>query len=112
MLVNTDGIIFVKKFFMLKLADRLRGLRGTESQTAFAARFGLKQAIYSHYETGRKKPSLEVLMEMAIALHTTTDYLLGLSDYRPPVTEKDARHLEAYHAADTEDRKAIDKMLR
>lgn len=72
---------------MLKLADRLRGLRGTESQTAFAARFGLKQAIYSHYETGRKKPSLEVLMEMAIALHTTTDYLLGLSDTPPPLRD-------------------------
>ena len=68
---------------MLKLADRLRGMRGTESQTAFAARFGLKQAIYSHYETGRKKPSLEVLMQMAIVLHTTTDYLLGLSDEPP-----------------------------
>ena len=68
---------------MLKLADRLRGMRGTESQTAFAARFGLKQAIYSHYETGRKKPSLEVLMQMAIVLHTTTDYLLGLSDVPP-----------------------------
>lgn len=68
---------------MLKLADRLRGLRGTESQTAFAARFGLKQAIYSHYETGRKKPSLEVLVDMAIKLGATTDYLLGLSDEPP-----------------------------
>ena len=69
---------------MLKLADRLRGLRGTESQTAFAARFGLKQAICSHYETGRKKPSLEVLVDMAQKLGATTDYLLGLSDEPPP----------------------------
>lgn len=67
----------------MKLADRLRGLRGTESQTAFAARFGLKQAIYSHYETGRKKPSLEVLVDMAVTLGATTDYLLGLSDEPP-----------------------------
>ena len=73
---------------MLKLADRLRGLRGTENQTAFAARLGLKQAIYSHYETGRKKPSLEVLANIALTLHTTTDYLLGLSDepYTPCVS--------------------------
>jgi len=69
---------------MVKLADRLRGLLGTESQTAFAARFGLKQAIYSHYETGRKKPSLEVLVDMAMKLGATTDYLLGLSDEPPP----------------------------
>ena len=69
---------------MLKLAGRLRGLSGTESQTAFAARFGLKQAIYSHYETGRKKPSLEVLVDMAQTLGATNDYLLGLSDDPPP----------------------------
>ena len=68
---------------MLMLADRLRGLRGTENQTAFAARFGLKQAIYSHYETGRKKPSLEVLVHMARVLGVSTDYLLGLSDELP-----------------------------
>ncbi len=73
---------------MLKLADRLRGLRGTESQTEFAARFGLKQAIYSHYETGRKKPSLEVLMQMAVVLGATTDYLLGLSDDPPRSTAR------------------------
>ena len=68
---------------MLMLAERLKGLRGTENQTAFAARLGLKQAIYSHYETGRKKPSLEVLMHMATVLGTTTDYLLGLTDLQP-----------------------------
>lgn len=76
-------VLFFRKKFMLKLADRLRGLRGTESQTAFAERFGLKQAIYSHYETGRKKPSLEVLVDMAVKLGATTDYLLGLSDEPP-----------------------------
>lgn len=65
---------------MLMIADRLRGLRGTESQTTFAARLGLKQAIYSHYETGRKKPSLEVLISISRALNVTSDYLLGLSD--------------------------------
>ena len=32
----------------------------------------------------------------------SADYLLGLSDYLPPVTVKDARHLEAYHSADKE----------
>ena len=79
-------VLFFEESFMLKLADRLRGLRGTESQTAFAARFGLKQAIYSHYETGRKKPSLEVLVDMAVKLGATTDYLLGLSDTPPSVS--------------------------
>lgn len=65
---------------MIKLSERLRLLRGSESQTEFASRFGLKQAIYSHYETGRKKPSLEVLVDMALKLGTSTDFLLGLTD--------------------------------
>lgn len=62
------------------LGNRLRIMRGTESQTAFAGRLGLKQAIYSHYETGRKNPSLDVLVLIARALGVTADYLLGLSD--------------------------------
>lgn len=80
------------------LADRLRGLRGTENQTAFAARFGLKQAIYSHYETGRKKPSLEVLVMMARVLGVSTDYLLGLSD-EPPTLRDSASSREIHTGA-------------
>jgi len=82
---------------MLKLADRLRGLRGIESQTAFAARFGLKQAIYSHYETGRKKPSLEVLMQMATVLGVSTDYLLGLSDSLTSAPSVSPREIKTGH---------------
>lgn len=46
----------------------------------FAARLGLKQAVYCHYEKGRREPSLDTLMHMALVLHRTTDYLLGLTD--------------------------------
>ena len=68
---------------MSKLAERLIELRGGEAQGVFAARLGLKQAVYCHYEKGRREPSLDVLMHMATVLGTTTDYLLGLSDAQP-----------------------------
>lgn len=55
-------------------------LRGHASQTEFAAKFGLKQAVYSHYETGRREPDLESLCLIAKISGVTTDWLLGLSD--------------------------------
>lgn len=65
---------------MSRLAERLVELRGKEAQGLFAARLGLKQAVYCHYEKGRREHSLDTLVHMALMLHRTTDYLLGLSD--------------------------------
>ena len=65
---------------MSRLAERLLELRGDEAQGVFAARLGLKQAVYCHYEKGRREPSLDTLIHMALVLHRTTDYLLGLSE--------------------------------
>ena len=66
------------------LGDRLRELRGEEAQGLFAARLGLKQAVYCHYEKGRREPSLDQLVNIAATLHITTDELLGLE--RPQST--------------------------
>lgn len=59
----------------------------------FAARLGLKQAVYCHYEKGRREPSLDTLVHMALVLHRTADYLLGLSD-------EPAEPVPAIHAGD------------
>ena len=67
---------------MSKLAEKLKELRGEEAQGVFAARLGLKQAVYCHYEKGRREPSLDQLAHIAMALQTTTDALLGID--RPP----------------------------
>lgn len=69
---------------MSALAERLLELRGDEAQGVFAARLGLKQAVYCHYEKGRREPSLDTLIHMALVLHKTTDYLLGISDEPSP----------------------------
>lgn len=46
------------------------------------ARYGVavKQATINHIENGNRKPSVEVLLALALALQVSTDYLLGLSD--------------------------------
>jgi transcriptional regulator with XRE-family HTH domain len=72
---------------MSRIAERLRALRGDEAQGAFAARLGLKQAVYCHYEKARREPSLDQLVSIAVTLDCTSDYLLGLSDEGP--SEKD-----------------------
>ena len=70
------------KFLMSKLAEKLKELRGEEAQGIFAARLGLKQAVYCHYEKGRREPSLDQLAHIAMVLQTTTDALLGID--QPP----------------------------
>ena len=61
------------------LSERLVALRGNEAQGVFAARLGLKQAVYCHYEKGRREPSLDQLVHIAQVLGTTPNDLLGVS---------------------------------
>lgn len=55
-------------------------LRGSEAQGAFSARLGLKQAVYCHYEKGRREPSLDILLHIADTFNVSTDWLLGRTD--------------------------------
>ena len=81
------------------LADRLRALRGSMSQTDFALKLGVKQTSYSSWERGIKDPLAQTLAQIANTLGVSADWLLGLSDVRdytnsaaptvaPPQTKK------------------------
>ena len=64
------------------LAGRLalaRKARGISRQQA-AVRLGFDRATIFGYESGRRQPSLDTLVEMAKYYQVTTDYLLGLND--------------------------------
>lgn len=50
------------------------------SQEELAALTGTSQRQISKYETGKNDPTAGVLADLAQALQTTTDYLLGLTD--------------------------------
>ena len=64
--------------------ERIRSLREDAdlSQTQVAQYRGMSQTGYSKYETGENDIPTRVLIRLAGFYHTTTDYLLGISDRR------------------------------
>ncbi len=59
-----------------RIADLLRS-KGMQ-QKELAERIGLTEATMSRYISGERDPKPEVLSSIATALHTTSDYLLGI----------------------------------
>jgi len=69
-------------FNMKKTGERIKELRQESglSQKALAAKVGIAQNTLAQYENGTSKTSIDVLVNLAVALETTSDYLLGLED--------------------------------
>ncbi len=65
-----------------EMGKRIKELRleSELNQSQLAEIIGCVQNTVSRYESGEKSPSIEMLARLAIALKTTTDYLLGLED--------------------------------
>lgn len=65
---------------MVEFGDRLRRLRKEQklTQKELASLIGVKNSVISFYEVGDRTPSLEVLVKLSKALHTSTDILLGI----------------------------------
>lgn len=65
---------------MVEFGDRLRQLRKDRNltQQQLAELIGVKNSVISFYEVGERIPSPEVLRKLALALHVTSDYLLGI----------------------------------
>ena len=65
---------------------RLRDLREDAdlTQKQVAKYLGMSQTGYSKYETGENDIPTQVLIRLARFYHTSTDYLLGLTDKRDP----------------------------
>ena len=47
------------------------------SQKDVADALGIGRAAYSHYESGRREPNIEMLLKLADFFHVTVDDLLG-----------------------------------
>ena len=65
---------------MVEFGNRLRKLRKDRklTQQQLADLIGVKNSVISFYEVGERTPSPDVLRKMALALHVTADYLLGI----------------------------------
>lgn len=66
--------------------DRIRALREDADlkQKDLAAVLKLHQTTYSSYELGKLNVPAPILVQLARYYHTSVDYLLGLTDVRPP----------------------------
>lgn len=60
--------------------------RNNQSQKDLAARIGVSEAVISRYISGERDPKPDMLANIATALHTTSDYLLGIEreDFNHP----------------------------
>lgn len=69
---------------------RLRALREDQdlTQQAVADYLHIRQNTYSQYETGQRQLPLELLVVLALYYHTSTDYILELTDQREPYPQK------------------------
>lgn len=67
---------------MNKFNERLKQLLKEKnmSQVALAKKIGMSQGIVNNYCTGKREPSLDVLILICKTLEESSDYLLGLED--------------------------------
>lgn len=65
---------------------RIRDMREDNDlfQKDLAKYLQCSQVSYSHYELGKRDIPTDVLIRLAAFYHTSTDYLLGLTDEREP----------------------------
>lgn len=95
--------------------NRIRELReefGWRGQD-LADQLHVKKNTISRYEREEHQLDPPTINKLCDLFGCTSDYLLCRSDIRlPMVTEKQARLLAAYEAADQRDREYIDHLLR
>ena len=66
--------------------NRLKELRKANGLTQLQVQIkaGIEQAEYSRMEAGKRMPTLEQAIALAIIFHTNIDYIVGLTDISEP----------------------------
>ena len=67
-----------------EIGARMKDLRRNRniSQTELAKHLGVSKSVISSYETGVHFPPYDILIKIANLFDVSTDYLLGVTDYR------------------------------
>lgn len=85
---------------MKKLCDRLRELRGSESQVKISKVFDVSQQTWNTWENGKYEPNVTKLACICRHFRVSADWLLGISDAASvsavPVASKTEPRPEAY----------------
>lgn len=69
-------------YYMNKFKERISEALAENhlSQSAFARKMFMSQGTVNNYCTGKREPSLDVLILICRELNVSSDYLLGLVD--------------------------------
>ena len=69
---------------------RLKELREDNDikQQTVADYLHIRQNTYSQYESGKRQLSIDVLIKLSKFYNVSTDYILGLTDTKQPVSKK------------------------
>ena len=67
---------------VLKTAERIKELREKNdlTQTELAKKMNVTRSSVNAWEMGISIPSTEKIVELALILHTTSDYILGIDN--------------------------------
>ena len=67
---------------MNKFSERLRQVLKDNgmSQVMLAKKIGMSQGVVNNYCTGKREPTLDVLVSICQALNESADYLLGINN--------------------------------
>ncbi len=72
--------------FEQRLRERAQQLGISNAEAG--RRAGLDERRYAHYANGRREPDLATLVKIAVALHTTPNWLLGVDQEREVGAER------------------------
>lgn len=72
------------------LSSKLKQLRNSTklTQSEFAKKIDVARTTYAMYEQGNREPDYEILKKIANYYDVSTDYLLGVSEYKEPMHQK------------------------
>lgn len=68
------------KKFSLRLKETLK--TNGMSQQELAKKINMSQSVVNNYCTGKREPTLDVLVSICKALNESADYLLGIDDWK------------------------------
>lgn len=81
------------------------------SQEGLAKKAKLQATAISHFETGGRKPSFDNLRNIADALETTVDYLMGRTDSHSMAMESGDQLYRDYDKLSERDRETAREMM-
>ncbi len=69
---------------MKNFSSRLKETLKTNgmSQQELAKKINMSQSVVNNYCTGKREPTLDVLVSICKALNESADYLLGIDDWK------------------------------